>query len=777
MNTELLDRNTEISDVVEIINLPTESNKIIFLTGISGIGKSGLVEKLSQSSSLKDIIISVKISKSSVDTIENQQYFNAIYKTVTKYAKNKMFDKILSPAQQGAKSLKNLCRILLDIIKNKLGINETTFLAEPEENDSIIRKKDYLLYILKKANVILDIENIQNIDTQSLEILKEIMFESNDKTFIFEYTLTENNHKHFENLYKEFKEINHQIWCYKVEKMDFLIAKELAPKNILIEEEKLRVLYEKSNGNLMEIILANTNMENAKSNIDLKIKTLSSDEKYILYIIYLNNSPIHYDELITMTIIECSERIVRSLEQLKQIVDNLHNKKILSIESDFIKIKHDSIIEMLQQYVATPILYCAYTSLKEYYNKRLDSIPMAVERLLFLYLNFSDQELLTFLPKVKEYILNLKYPDLIITKLGYFREDMKIVGLNGFNGTYYLTLMIVEICINKKMGEEAQRNLDLIFDENNEYHIALQAQIFSLQESKEAHDELCQLLLKASPNSRLQLICEICLLYLKTKLFPSTQTESYGKKLIENTSYQSYVEYAFLLRNYAELCESTDVCTDLYLKALHIFEQNNMFHEIASVYISLSMLHAYDGNISLAKQYIEDAININDSELSLCYILNNKAVLQILEKKYNKTTEKNLRDALLLAVSRYEKLIIYANLMIYYCLEKNFSKANEFAMKIENSHYEDFKYEELLHIIYQNLYYFYSIFEHNNIKKIYYYNRIIALINSPDIRESTKKLASGMNHFIEVSYFYAQFPYRVDFLGYWEITIDNNINY
>ena len=91
MNTQLLDRDVETSDIMKIIKLPDEGNKIIFLTGISGIGKSGLVEKLSQNPLVRDMIISVKISKSSVDTIENLQYFNALYKAVTKYAKEKIW--------------------------------------------------------------------------------------------------------------------------------------------------------------------------------------------------------------------------------------------------------------------------------------------------------------------------------------------------------------------------------------------------------------------------------------------------------------------------------------------------------------------------------------------------------------------------------------------------------------------------------------------------------------------------------------------------------------
>lgn len=776
MDTQLLDRDTETTEVIKIINSTTENNKIILLTGISGVGKSGLVQKLAQSPLLENIIVSVKISKSSIDTIENLQYFNAIYKAVTKYAKVQMFDKFPSPAQQGAKNFRNIFRILINVGKNKLGMGENAFLAEPEESESIVRKKEYLSYILKKTNIILDIENIQNIDTQSLEILKELICESCYKTFIFEYTLTKENYEHYENMYKELKEVNSQICCYKVEKMDFLIARKLAPKDIVINEEELKNLYEKTEGNLMEIILAHENVEKKSSNIDLTLKKLSKNEKYILYIIFLNDSPIMYDELATMTVIEGTDKIIKDFEQLKYLVNELCSKKILTMDKEFVKIKHDSIIDMLKKYVPTPILYCSYATLKNFYNNRLNTNPVAIEKLLSLYLKFSDQDLLTFQDKVKQYIINIKYPELIIKKLGYFRENIINIGSQGFYGTYYLTLMMVEICLNKKMGEEAQKNLDLIYDESNVYHIALQAQIYSLQENINSHNALEQLIIRTPINSRIRLICEICMLYLKTKLLPSSQTKKYGRGLLKNVSYQKYMEYAYLLRNYAELCDEIAICNDLYIRALKIFKNEKMFHEMASVFISLSMVHAYEGNITSAKKYLADALLLDKRDLSLCYILNNKSTLQILENTYTVSTEKDLRNALLLSVSRYEKLIVSANLLIYYCLIKDFNKAKDIANVIEDSHYQDFKYEELLHIIYQDLYYFYSTFNHDISKKQNYYSKILSLINSPDTRQSTKKLASGMNRLIESQEFYAQFPYRVDFLGYWEFTVDRDLN-
>ena len=219
MAEQLLDREIETNEILEILNKPADNNKIIYLTGISGVGKTGFVKKLSQSSLLTHAILSVKISKSSVETIENLQYFNALYKTVTYYAKNKMFDSVLSPAQQNMRSIKSLRRVFFSIFKSKSGLSDMEPLSEPAEDASVVRKKDYLTYVLKKNDIIIDIENIQNVDTQSLELIKDIIYESQNRTFIFEYTLTNSNYSHFENQYKEFREICSDISCYKIEKM------------------------------------------------------------------------------------------------------------------------------------------------------------------------------------------------------------------------------------------------------------------------------------------------------------------------------------------------------------------------------------------------------------------------------------------------------------------------------------------------------------------------------------------------------------------------------
>lgn len=775
MDEQLLDREIETKEILNIINKPVDNNKIIYLTGISGVGKTGFIKKLSKSSLLNHTILSVKISKSSVETIENLQYFNALYKTVTNYAKQKIFDSVPSPAQQNVRNIKSLWRVLRSIIKSKLGLADMEPLSEPAEDASVVRKKDYLVYILKRKDIIVDIENIQNVDTQSLELIKDIIFELQHRTFIFEYTLTNKDYNHFENQYKEFREICSDISCYKIEKMDFLIAQNLAPEDMHFNIEELRTLYEKSNGNLMEIILANEHTNESESNIDTNLKKLLKNEKYILFIIFLNDAPVQYHDLAVM-VIEYNNEILLDFKELENIISLLCQKKILVKENNTIKIKHDSIIDALQIYMQSPILYCAYTTLKNFYNSNLKNQKTSVEKLLSLYLRFSDPDLLTLLPRVKECVLDMKYPDLIIEKLDFFRSKIMQSSASGFYGIYYLTLTIIEICLNKKMGDVAQKNLDLIYDETNAYHIALQAQIYSLQETMVSLNALRDLVQGLKEGSRLKLICEICLLYLKMKLLPAENVKKYGDKLVNNPTYKKYTEYAYLLRNFAELSDKTEECKKLYEQAIDIFKNKKMYHDMAAVYLSLSMITAYIGDIKKSRQYIDDAIKLDFRDLSLCYILNNKSVLELLDNSYSRTTEKNLRNALILCVSRYEKLIVNANLLVFYCLVNNFCAANHIANIIEESNYLDFQYEELLHIIYQNLYYFYDVFNCDDNKKQYYYNQIINLINSPKTRESTKFLASGMNHLIKTNYFYAQFPFRADFLGYWEFTIDSDLS-
>lgn len=109
-------------------------------------------------------------------------------------------------------------------------------------------------------------------------------------------------------------------------------------------------------------------------------------------------------------------------------------------------------------------------------------------------------------------------------------------------------------------------------------------------------------------------------------------------------------------------------------------------------------------------------------------------------------------------------------------MTNNSQKAEKFANKIENSDYKKFQYEEFTHIVYQDLLYYYK-WKKNTDKELYYYTKILKLINDPNTRKSTRNLAKAMNGLSNSEYFYSKYPFRVDFLGYWEFNIDNGLDH
>lgn len=778
----LLDRDNEIKDLSSIINSQNSTNTIILLLGISGVGKSGLIEKFKYSGFISNDVITVKTSKNSVETIENYQYFNNIYLAFENFS-FKHPTLVPTPTEHGVKSLGNIINYAFFMLRSRLGFGDAEPLAEQGEKSSIIRKKDYILYVLNNSNIILNIDNIQNIDTQSFELLKFIIQNSRKKTYIFEYTLGEKNKEHLLNLIKELKDTEAHLIKYKVEKIDFNIAKALIPNNNQINIEKVRKQYNNSQGNLMEIILANENSDFNASNIDISIRKLSIYEKYIIYIIYLNDSCIK-KELLYLLCYQNTNNNTLSIyykrNNIDELISLLVQKKIIISSENTISLIHDSIKNELDKITYDPILFCAYASLKDYYFSviRESKDLSEIELLVFLCIKFSDEELFSVIPILKSLLFEQKYPKLLIEKLEKYRESIQKIAANNSviqKGIYDLSMMLIEVCITHKLYEEAQNNLNLIFDINNSFHIALQGIIFSLKEDSITEKELRSLVDNAPQNTRLKLILDLSLMNYCMKIQAANISEKIGSTIINNSYYKHFKEYAYALRNYAELCNDNETAIDYYNKALEIFEANKMILNISSVHISLAMIYSYKGELLKAKSALKKAVSLDKSSTTICYVLNNIAAIDILGNKHSKKTEKALLDSSLLSVSIYETILIYCNLLVYYCLTEEYINASFYAKKIEEK-YNGFKYEEFLHIVYQDLFYYYTKI-HESKKAKNYYGKILKLIEDKDTKESTKQLAKAINGLSTNNIFYSKFPFRVDFLGYWEFMLDSSLDH
>lgn len=770
-------RVKETKQIVDFISSSDQKkNKIILLGGKTGVGKSGLVRKILRHDLRNQASIIVAISKVSPDTIENLHYINAIYRQMSKLAREYFFDTVPSPFLQGLLNVKNLIRFGMEVIWSKYVGNENR-LCEPVEEPSVIRKKNYIIGLLNRRHYLLDIENIQNIDTQSLEILQDIIMQLDGITLILEYTIDENHTcGQFNSFYNELstKIFKADVSAFLIDMLKFEEAKKLAPPGI--SESRLEAIYRESEGNLVNIILSETTLDSDDSPIQAQLSLLSSNEKFLANLIYLNGGTI---SLSVMCHIVAGSRNAPPLSpvSLTALIDQLEDRHIIQRgNDDSIKIFHDSIIAELEAQTANPILFSAFDVLKSFYFEQLQvsQDEYTIEQLFRLCVKFSDPEILKLFPCIKKLVRKYKYPQDTVKKLTQIRNEMKQNGAANYAVIREVSLFLTTLCLELGFAEEAQQNLNIVYSDKNPYHRALQAAIYTLDFSNDTSMKKAKELANLAHSARESLTIRLCLLSGEMARLSTRESAAIAKQILETEKFQSFFEYAFLLRNYAELVQDYDESIALCQEALRRFKDGGRTDLCAQVQVSMSMFYSYKGQLKIARKLLYEAGKA-DCILE-CYLLNNLSVLDLLSRRQTNQTAKNLWDALLICNDAYEKIIIMCNLLVCYIELGNRKQAEEMRTMIETQEYERFQYEEFLHIVYQDLYYCYVSFGYleqaDKLKA-----QLCKLVNgtSESMAHRIGKFQLKGEHCSKE--FFSNFPFRVDFLGAWNVEISRDLEH
>lgn len=770
---EFYNRTRETKRIVELIEKPTPNNRIIIIAGKTGIGKSAFVDKVLADELRNHVSIRINVCKASSDTIENLYYINAFYRTLAALANRKPFDNIHSPLQQGLGNIRNLVNFGLDVILDKT-IGEGNTIQEPTDQRSVLRKKDYIISVLRKQPFIVTFDNIQSIDVQSLEILNEILCQVTNTTFIFEYT-TEGlcDSDKLISFYNAMSKYNAVVYLLEMRRLDYYEAKKLAPSNL--DESYIRELYRRSNGNLVKIQLADKVMQFDDDPITVRLERLSKDKLFLMNLLYLNESPLHYSTFHQMLVGNLNAPPF-SEQKLQKFLTELEKEKLIRIlGSGEIRIYHDSIIAQLDQQPASVLLYSAYGVIKEYYCGKLcaPQNEEAVEHLFCLYVRFSDAELLSILSQVTELIRNYKYPRTAISKLISYRERIQQKG--HLNPRLYekLVTLLVNLCQEYGLWKEALNTLDLIYTPDNPYHRALRAASLSLDFTNDQSIRSIRSLIQKATSPREKLTSELCLLSAEMARQPKMKSIQMARKMMAIPEYHDCLEYAFLLSNYAELIDDTNECISLYKEAIDRFHSVGRDDLGANILVFLSMIYAYDGKLNDARKVLDLSKSLGGVKDS--YLLNNYAVLSVLEGSVNNAIVKQLCDALLLTSDPYERILVQCNLLVCYTLLSEKERAEQVMLEIVNQPYEQFHYEEFLHIVYQNLiFYFKTVNQDSEVKK--YSSQLQELVEHSSPNAMFVPIAKlQLNNESSRELFYSQFPFRVDFLGSWSIEISPDL--
>jgi tetratricopeptide (TPR) repeat protein len=768
-----VNRVKERRDLSSIMRQVNEDNCVIVLSGTTGVGKSGLAQYLLENEMNFKTSVCVHISKSSPDSIENSHYLNAIYRKFCEYAKEHKAV-ILSPIEHALSYPASLLHIAKEWLKNKAGLPEGSKLYEPPFEHNLVQKKDYIVDFLKDSAFIIDIDNIQNIDVVSLEILVDIIKSVKNTVFIFEYTTEAGKNDNLLSFINEIKAVCMNTRAYTITQLPFTEAKQLAPSDVKINDDVLFRIYSGSNGNLMQIILANQLICEQHNSIQSTLANLNQDEKYITYLIYWNGGRINKNYLTMISTCSYTDgALVLLSNRLQMTVDSLIEKKVIrEVKYEGYEIVHDSIIEELEHTSLNPQLFIAYHVVKNYLIELLDisGDSSIVDTLFTLFVKQGDTDLISILPQIQKNIRQSKYPQNAISKLMFYQSKLEVQGIVGIRTSQIIYEQLAATCNDLGLAEYAQELLDHVYNPKDPYHIALQASIYGWQCNCDAIDKIIE---KHNEKSRLNLAVRLCKLTAAMMSKPRKESVEIAITLMDEYADSDYLECAFLLRNYAELVDDMNEAINQYERSIRIFTRFDREDLIAECHLSLAMIYAYLADLDEARNQLHLANEMSDMINESC-LLNNYAVLDILSDHVDDAVQKRLSDALLINGNEYDRLIIMCNLLVCYTKMGKVDQAGNLCQLIEDSSYKKFQYDEFLHIVFSNLLYYYQSIGVKN-KADYYIDQLKGVLARQHVSTFVSELTNNLLYRIPSNQFYAKFPFRVDFLGYWVFRIDSGL--
>lgn len=744
MNT-FLNRHKEQNELTSLLQNESSENRIILLTGYSGVGKTGLMRQLFSTTLHGNNHIRLQISKKASQSIENGYYINRLYKAffmhMSERASISNYRFLFFPV------IKNVVATLVRSILGYLGKPENDHIIEPETDPSLIRKRDYIVACLKSNTYIIDIENVQNIDALSLEIIADIISKTTGTKWVFEYTLQNKNQGDFISLLGELQDCNANITKYFIQQLEVNIAIDLLPEKGLSTREKNRAatLYKNSHGNLFEIIYFDL-WDTSTSESSLKDVVLSlcnnkskKNHLFILDLILLNDGSFHKQTLHTIVTTSKYTPIQDSL--FYRIVGELVKEKLISEEENYYTI-HDSLFDELEKQSPNPILYSAYGELVNYYTNQNSVDYLEKELHLFsLFLQFADDRLLTILPDIKHYVLSSNSPQRMIAILTLFKEKYEKHPVANFSAFQEVHIFLAEVYIRAGNQEAAQQTLDCFPNKLESPQLRyLQAQVYELSMEGSVCPKIDSILARVTPNSLEELLIKLCKLHVMMRCFSEKKTIEYAKEICRNETYMRFPAYAFALASYSELQNSSEVSINCCKAGIKLLERSKYKEFVCYLHLNMGAYYTYSENYEQGQAFFKLAL---DENVDYYMYLNNISALELFRYRTSESVCNNLRDALLLVSNRFEYLIIRNNLLIAYLLLEKWDQAKNEYEYLLGSGFESFHYDEFLQMNYQNQL-FYCIKTNNEDGITKHTKQIVKIIQNPNTNEGTRKVAKDM---------------------------------
>ena len=804
---EYVDRLNELKRIKELYQ-NTNQSSLLLMFAKTGIGKSSLSHKFTDSIKAdKTTDVIYVITNQINNTISNQGYFQMeIFKWIYKYFKNDdeynfekyifknktykryIISKIISESQS-QESIKSLILKVfgVNILKRIFKIDQFDYENLFEDYSKKTNKitKEYIEYILDNRKLVLVIDNIQNIDDLSLDVILSWLSEYSQKKhfIIFEYTIDESR----DNVLKLREKINNydlNLHFFELNNMEVDNAIKAAKlraqdnQNLEIDVEQVEAIdyYKKVDGNIrsLEDFIRGYNhnrIYNGKNSATYEsIASLNQNDSLILSIICLNDSKINKYMLGGLLNSYPNINISESLDTLINSLD-----LIIARDDDYY-IKHASIFDnwvVLSESKLKSTTLIAYSLLKNHYNNLLENAHISSNQNIFLlliklYSKYEPDKIYDLLNNFDNILQEFLSPKQLEEYIVTIDEELSN-NISEYEDFYY---KLIDICLNVKLFDLADELLQKLFIYNNlKKYIFYKCNIFIQKEDHKSNIEFINEIIK-------NLYDEYFVLYLKLFLMVSYRSVNDNNMVqiinqeIEASinRYKDTLFYGFYLRLSEIKKKRNEAIIDVENSVSH-FQKFNSNVQVAKSRVALSFLYAVTGNTNAAIIESDKAEKIIVKDFANRHIFyNNKAAIYLLNRNKGKEILSMLKSAEEYAIGTFDKLAIYNNILVYSLETNDDRNAKIYATKIRNniSNEPD---KHLLSIIYYNLHLYYESINNYSLRDEYF-------SKSFSLKEFCKSLNARLTHtnIDDGTHILISNPWHVCFLDYWNIDYCENFD-
>ena len=772
MKEDFINRKIDFQSFEKWVSQGSNRNKGIFIYAKSGVGKSRFITELFSRDFEEYKKIKVPVIGENTKEVESFSFLKRFYRYVINSTEKK---KVLS--------LKD--RITTDIsvsVSYIAGIN-FTFHNKNGFSDEVASIMTYIKEKLRNSDrpYIIDFENFNSIDSESLECLIQLFQYNTIHRFIFEITIKTNNP--IEEFYKTFESINPYLECeiYELKKLDL--------KDVLLLCQRTKVdllsakkLYSNSDGNLFPVIMLNyvNNQQSDSPTLDV-IKDLKNDELILLYIIFFSQDEIHLSFLeevfaLGKEILIGSETF--SLSYIKEICKHLEWKRLIKLNSDYISFYHDQIPPQLLMINKKPLYFLSGRLFENFHQIRLDKCPETIRyyhilSLLKYYTLCPSIDSVHILPLLKDIIIESNYEE-ILNSVKSIKENIRTdKGCLPF--IERLTNFLIDYSISVGEFQFAFDEVCKNYSDDIPWQACYIAAVLSANPEKgDFEGTIIKLQKKYSYDLVTYLSISTSLLGYYMRTVPEKKVKKWGLPYLSKFNKCQDLNYAFFIKAYSNVL-TNDEAIILLEQCREIFQKHDRNDLVAMNDITLASRYVYIGKMDDAIEILnraEETVRKLNIPFRYYYFYNNRAAMSLLNGSFNQQTEMDLKTSEILAKSQFEKAIIMCNSMIYYLLINNKSEALKVFYRLNMIDLSPYNNIDLKMIVTKNRCFYYNqmgmykeeITEKDNYRK---------LAESKEISTETKNFI--MSYFSDSNIvsdnLLSKYPFHPDFIGYWQYEV------